>query len=194
MRSGTYFVATCSRRAHVRIIPVLSAVRHHRMVEAATFLAANVSLVIGSRNGKTAGRLDSSTLLRIVLFRRAPFCVWKCWSILPPPSLSLSPTRISRSDVYLALFRFIRLRAIWSSVHLPVHLSVRSYIRSVVGQIRTYIHSSWCPLFYYFTTIFFARIVSPRNFSFFSRFADAHSGMIPDSWFPRKRAITILHF
>lgn len=55
VRSGTYFSCgtTRSLRSTRSHYTVLSATRHHQMVEAATFLAANVSLVIGSRNGKT---------------------------------------------------------------------------------------------------------------------------------------------
>lgn len=168
----------CSRsiRSHYT---VLSATRHHRMVEAATFLAANVSLVIGSRNGKTAGRLDSSTLLRIVLFRRAPFCVWKCWGILSPLSFPLA------SLVFRARQRLSCPLSIYSStshliprsfVHLPIHLSVRPYVRPyvrpVVQRIPSYIYSSRCALSYYFASIFFARV---RSFSFFSPLANARS-------------------
>jgi len=155
MRSGTYFVRQYSRsiRSHYT---VLLATRHHRMVEAATFLAANVSLAIGSRNGKTAGRLDSSTLLRIVLFRRAPFCVWKCWSILP---LFLPLARISRSD--RLSFRFIPLR----TFDPPF---IRSFtcppILFVIRRIHSYIHSSRCTLSYYFVSIFFAFVVSTKLF------------------------------
>lgn len=155
MRSETYFVRQRSRstRSHYT---VLSATRHHRMVEAATFLA-NVFLVIGSCNGKTAGRLDSSTLLRIVLFRHAPFCVWKCWSILPP-LFSIH----TRND--LLLFDLF----IYEPFDPPfIYLFTYPFIRTSVPQItcisiRCNVH---CPIIY-FALIFFARV--PRNFSSFS--------------------------
>jgi len=183
MRSETYFVRQHSRstRSHYT---VLSATRHHRM-EAATFLA-NVPLVIGSRNGKTAGRLNSSTLLRIVLFRRAPFCVWKCWSILLP----LFSIHVSRNDLFL-FYLFI------CELFDPpfIYLFTYSFIRtSVVPQITciSIRRNVYCPITY-FALFFFARV--PRNISSFStlvRFGLDWTNL--DSWLPRKDAIIILHF
>lgn len=123
MRGETYFVRQHSRstRSHYT---VLSATRHHRMVEAATF-SANVSLVIGSRNGKTAGRL-----VNVIEDRPLPPCAILCLEMLEHPAASLFH---SRSDVCLAPFRFIRLWTIWSSssfVHLPIRSTNRSYIHS----------------------------------------------------------------
>lgn len=85
------------RGAHVRIIPYCQPRGTIEWWKQPRFSSANVSLVIGSRNGKTAGRLDSSTLLRIVLFRQAPFCVWECRSILPP----LSPPLVFRAATFI---------------------------------------------------------------------------------------------
>jgi hypothetical protein len=68
----------------------------------------NVFLVIGSRNGKTTGRLDSSTLQRIVLFRHSPFCL----EMSGHPVTSLCSLVYPRLGVYLAASRFTRLRAV----------------------------------------------------------------------------------
>lgn len=126
------------------------------------FLAASVSLVIGSCNGKTAGRLDSSTLLRIVLFRRAPFCVWKCWSILP----LLLPTRISRcARVLSAPLPFIHLTnrlILRSFVHLPVHLFTYPYVRSTNSLAYPFV--VMYIVYYYSASIFFARVVPAKLF------------------------------
>lgn len=104
---------------------VLSVTRHGRN--------GHVSLVIGSRNGKTVGRLDLSTLLRLVLLRHS---VWKCRGrhILPRSSFPRSRSfarRICAANVYLGdpPFRFIRPRParliVRTFVHLSVHLSAR---------------------------------------------------------------------
>lgn len=86
--------------------------------------SGHVSLVIGSRNGKTAGRLDLSTLLRLVLLRHF---VWKCSGrifclvfLSFSPSLDVAQRRLSR----LLPFRFIRLRSARLIVRIFVHLSV----------------------------------------------------------------------
>lgn len=134
------------------------------MAQAATFLAASVSVLIGSRNGKS-GRRGSSTLLRIVLFRRTPFCLEMLAHSASSHSRSHSN---SRSDVYLASFRFIRLRPVWlfvrSFVHLSVYLSIRSSVLD--RRIRSYIsvhRDVHCPIIFLRQSLL---APFPRNFLF----------------------------
>lgn len=107
---------------YARYYNVLSVTRHHRMPDAAPrfslSLAASVSLLIGSRNGKALfnGR---TTLLRLVLFRRPPFCSEMCWTA---SSLSLS-SGVPHRDLYHYLLFDLFVRD-------PFDYSlVRSYIR-----------------------------------------------------------------
>lgn len=105
-----------TRGAHVRIIPYYRPRGTIEWWKRPRFSRRTYLSSLGRVTVKPP--VDSSTLLRIVLFRRTPFCVWKRWNILP----LLFPTRISRGDVYLAPFRFISPTShliLRSFVHLP---------------------------------------------------------------------------
>lgn len=152
------------------------------MVEAATFLAASVSFLIGSRNGETAGRHDSSTLLRIVLFRYAPFCL----KMLEHPASPLFLIRSHSRRLSCSFSIYSSRLIVRSFVHLSVHLSV--YLSVFVDRhIRSYIRSSRCALSYYFSPAIFALLVSTSY-----RFSLVRVGIRfdtnPDSWVSEESA------
>jgi len=143
----------------------------------------NVFLVIGSRNGKTSGRLDSSTLQRIVLFRHSPFCLEmsgaSCY--LPLFARLSAPRRLScRFSIYSSTSRLIVRPSVRPFVRSFDHPSVQLCLsgRDRERGIRSYIRSLRAASPYY---SFSGGLPSSR---FLFSPASVHPDTNPDPWPP----------